>query len=58
MLENLELREEFDNKLKEYGDNKTKAMTAIVVDYLEEEYSNEMEELKLVLQKAKKYLKK
>ena len=58
MLENLELREEFENKLKEYGDNKTKAMTAIAVDYLEEEYSNEMEELKLVLQKAKKYLKK
>jgi ubiquitin len=58
LLENFDLREEFDNKLKKYSDNKTKAMTATVIDYLEEEYPDEMDELKLVLQKAKKYLKK
>jgi len=44
--------------LKEYADDKTKAMTAVVVDYLEDKYSDEVDELKLVLQKAKRYLKK
>lgn len=33
-------------------------MTAAVVEYLETTYAHEMDELKLVLQKAKKYLAK
>ena len=33
-------------------------MTAVMVQHLESQYPDEMEELKLVLQKAQKFLKK
>jgi hypothetical protein len=35
-----------------------KAMTAAVVAYIESKYANELDELKLVLQKAKRFLSK
>ena len=33
-------------------------MTAVMIDHLETEYPDEMDELKLVIQKANKFLKK
>ena len=58
IIEDLSLLEEFKEKLEEYGKNPKKAMTAVIVNYLEETYPEEMDELKLVIQKAQKFLKK
>ena len=57
IINNLELRELFELKSKEYPDKK-KAMTAVMIQHLEDWYPEEKEELKLVVQKAQKYLKK
>ena len=40
------------------GNNKRKAMTAAMVSYLEVNYVDEYDELKLIIQKARKYLSK
>ena len=58
MINDLELTEKFKNKLKEYGSNEKKATTAVMVDHLEATYPDELDELKLVIQKAYKFLKK
>jgi hypothetical protein len=58
ILNDLDLTDRFNLKLKEYGENQKKAMTAVMIHYLETEYPNEQEELKLVINKAQKYLKK
>jgi hypothetical protein len=38
--------------------NEKKAMTATIVEYLENKFPNEQEELRLVLQKARRYIAK
>lgn len=58
MVSNLQLSANFQAKMQEYNNNQKKSMTAVVVAYLETTYANEKDELKLVLQKARKFLKK
>ena len=43
MLRNLNLTEPFKLKLKEFGNNQKKAMTAVMIDYLEKGFANQME---------------
>lgn len=42
----------------QFDKNEKKAMTSLLVEYLENKFPNEHDELKLVLQKANKYLAK
>lgn len=58
MVENLNLIALFRAYLKTYNENRRKAMTAAMIGYLEKEYPEEKEELKLVLEKAKYFLEK
>lgn len=58
MVENLNLIALFRTYLKTYNENRRKAMTAVMIGYLEKEYPEEKEELKLVLEKAKYFLEK
>jgi ubiquitin len=57
MLKDLKIFDVYQQELELFKDQK-KATTAAVVGYLEDVYSSELEELRLVLQKAKKYLGK
>ena len=58
MLKDLDLFEQYQQLLGVYGGNAQKAMTAALVHYLENQFPNELDELKLVIQKANKYLAK
>lgn len=58
MLKDLGLSELYQQLLATYDNNVQKAMTAAVVNYLQKEFSDEFEELKLVIQKANKFLSK
>jgi hypothetical protein len=57
MLENLELYQDYEQSLLKYK-NENLAMTDTIIQHLEKTYPEEMEELKLIIQKAKKYLTK
>lgn len=58
VLNDLNLFEQYQQLLGVYGNNPQKGMTAAMVHYLENEFANELDELKLVIQKANKYLSK
>ncbi len=58
VLFGLNLENRFTDKSKEYGGNKKKAMTAVMIEYLESRFPDEKEELKLIMQKAHKFLAK
>ena len=49
MVENLEIEELYEAELKNYNGNKRKAMTASVVSFLEVNYVEEYDELKLII---------
>jgi len=58
MLTDLNMMEKYSTDFIRLGNNSKKAMTSAIVTYIEKTYSNEYEELKLVIHKAKKYLSK
>ena len=58
MLGDLDMEELYQAELGNLGNNKRKAMTAAMVSYLEVNYVDEYDELKLIIQKAKKYISK
>ena len=42
MIDNMGLSDKYKAKLKDYHSNEKKAMTAVMVDYLEKDYPDEM----------------
>lgn len=58
MLKDFKLFQQYQERLLQYGKDERKAMTSLIIEYLESKFPNEREELKLVLLKAKKYLVK
>lgn len=58
MLKDLDLSEQYQQLLGAYGNDPQKATTAAMIHYLERNFPNELDELKLVIQKANKYLTK
>ena len=58
MLNDLELVEKYKQHEKAFDGNKIKSMTAAMVGYLVDEFPEEADELKFVIQKARNYLTK
>lgn len=58
MLVGLEILTAYQTALPKYNSNPRAAMTAVIIEYLEATFPEEQEELKLIIQKAKRYLKK
>jgi len=57
MLVGLQMWDYYQIQLPKSGNNQKIAMTFAMVKVLETQYPNEQEELKLVIQKAKRFLK-
>lgn len=58
LLKDFGLSELYNQLLTKYGNNIQKAMTAAIVHYLLAEFSDESEELKLIIDKAYHFLNK
>lgn len=58
MLRDFQLYQQFQERMLQFDKNERKAMTSLIVEYLENKFPNERDELKLVIAKAKKYLVK
>ena len=58
MLIGLEILTAYQTALPKYNNNPRAAMTAAIIDYLVATFPQEQEELKLIIQKAKRFLKK